>query len=479
MTISPLKMAFIAVALCATTVTASAQSITTIATFDGTDGSGPLAGLVQGFDGNLWGTTTAGGAHSGGVIYNVSTDGEITTVYSFCSLANCADGEGPSAALLLTVDGNFYGTAAGGGAHKGGTVFEATPLGRLKTLYSFCSENNCADGKEPYGIVRGGNGSFYGVTAFGGAGRYCLAVAGCGTFFEITPAGKLTTLYNFCSQPDCTDGEIPGSVIQAANGNFYGTTRAGGRTGCYLSQTGCGTLFEFTAAGKFNTLYSFCAEGRTCTDGAEPYGTLMQASNGTLYGTTFEGGNWILPNGFSAGTAFEITTSGTFTPLYDFCPNQSCSNGADPQAGLLQGTDGNFYGTTYEPGSIFSLTPQGSVTSYLAGDYVSAPVVQATNGNFYGSTILSNGSVISLSTGLAPFAETLPTSGKAGASVVILGTDLTGATSVTFNGTAATYNVVSATEITAEVPAGATTGTVEVVTPGGTLDSNVVFRVVN
>ena len=163
-----------------------------------------------------------------------------------------------------------------------------------------------------------------------------------------------------------------------------------------------------------------------------------------------------------------------------------------PYAGLVQGTDGDFYGTTlgyHGDGTIFKITPSGKLTKHWSfdstdGAHPYAGLVQGTDGNFYGTTKeggaikgVSYGTVFSLSVGLGPFVETLPTSGKVGAAVKILGTDLTGAPGVTFNGTAATFKVVSSSEITTTVPAGATTGTVEVKTPDGTLKSNVVFRV--
>ena len=171
------------------------------------------------------------------------------------------------------------------------------------------------------------------------------------------------------------------------------------------------------------------------TDGADPIGGLVQAADGNFYGTASGGG------GENVGTVFEITSGGTLTMLYSFCSVTNCTDGNGPHAGLVQATDGNFYGTTYAGG-----TP-------------------------------GEGTVFSLSKGLGPFVETHPTSGKVGAKVRILGTDLTGATSVTFNGTAATFTVVSKSEITTTVPTGATTGKVKVVTPSRTLSSNVPFRV--
>ena len=250
----------------------------------------------------------------------------------------------------------------------------------------------------------------------------------------MTAAGKLTTLHKFTGSG--SDGAGPTSALfQASNGDFYGTTQAGGTHGD-------GTVFQITSAGKLTTLYSFCAK-TDCTDGANPSAGLIQATDGNLYGTTFSGGSNETPCNGGCGTIFRITTAGAFTTLYNFCSKSGCADGSQPQEGLVQHTNGTLYGTTY-----------------------------------YGGTD-GLGTVYSLSAGLGAFVETLPTGGKVGAKVTILGTSLTGATSVSFDGTAATFKVVSSTEITTTVPPGAKTGVVQVTTSAGTLSSNVVFVVTN
>ncbi len=217
-----------------------------------------------------------------------------------------------------------------------------------------------------------------------------------------------------------------------------------------------------------------------------PDGALVQAADGSLYSTTrFGGAN-------NAGTVFKITPGGTLTTFYSFCSQSGCTDGADPTGALIQATDGNFYGTTQSggvnnDGTVFTITPSGALTvlhSFGGTDGATpwgAPLVQDTHGEFYGTTsgggTYGYGTVFSLSVGLGPFVETLPTSGNVGVAVEILGTNLTGATSVSFNGTAATFEVASNSEITTTVPTGATTGYVTVTTPSGTLTSNVVFRV--
>ena len=347
----------------------------------------------------------------------------MTTIHNFCSLSGCTDGRYPHAGLVRAANGDFYGTTAEGGANQGGTVFKITPAGTLTALHGFCAQSDCSDGSVPEaGLVQATNGDFYGTTMQGGANRE-------GTVFKITPNGTLTTLYSFCSQSGCTDGETPhAGLIQGTNGNLYGTTYDGG------DNLG-GTIFEITPSGTLTTLYSFCAQSG-CTDGENPYAGLVQATDGNLYGTTEYGG----ANG-THGTLFRITPSGTLTTLYSFCSQSGCTDGANPIAGLVQATNGDFYGTASEGG---------------------------VNGE---------GTVFNLSIGLGPFVKAQPAYGEVGAAVDILGNDLTGAISVGFNGTPAAITFVSPSEIVATVPAGATTGKVAVTTSGVTLLSNVPFRV--
>lgn len=192
----------------------------------------------------------------------------------------------------------------------------------------------------------------------------------------------------------------------------------------------------------------------------------------------------------AGGTVFSISTAGVFKLLYTFCSEAACADGETPYGALIQATDGNFYGTNSTGGAVvgygtvFQLTPAGHLTTLHAfdnsdGSQPLGGLVQGTNGTFYGTTSLGGGfgSVFSVSVGLGPFVRTIPTSGKPGANVIILGNNLGEASSVTFNGTAATFKVVSSTEIRATVPAGATTGTVQVSTPSTTLNSNIAFRV--
>ncbi len=367
-----------------------AQTFTTLLIFDGTDGGYPYYGtLIQGTDGNIYGTTSGGGAHNDGTVFKITASGTLTTLYSFCSQSNCADGFWPYAGLVQATNGNFYGTTISGGVNGQGTVFEITPAGVLTTLYSFCSQTNCTDGENPYaGLIQATNGNLYGTTAEGGAyGNY-------GTVFQITTAGQLTTLYSFCSKYPCDDGESPyGGLVQATNGNFYGTTDSGGADGS-------GTVYEITPAGVFTTLYSFTGGA----DGSSPYGeTLVQADNGNFYGTTYVRG------AKGGGTVFEITPGGQLTTLYTFCSQTDCTDGRSPQSGLVLATDGNFYGTTTGGGangygSVFEITPAGELTTLHSFDWTDGEdprggLMQASNGIFYGTTTESEtgyGTVFSL-----------------------------------------------------------------------------------
>jgi uncharacterized repeat protein (TIGR03803 family) len=475
-TASALALATVLVLAVITTESAQAQTFTSLLSFDGTNGANPYAGLVQGTDGNFYGTTPSGGVHqSAGTVFKITPSGTITTLYDFCALTGCTDGISPVAALIQALNGTFYGTASAGGANGSGTVFKITPSGTLTTLNSFYS----TVGEQPEAaLFQATNGDFYGTTTEAGQNE--------GSVYDITPSGTLTSLHDFCSLIDCADGAVPhGALIQAANGNFYGATGSGG------VHTD-GTVFTMTPSGTLTTLYAFCSLSK-CTDGSGPFTTLVQATNGNFYGTTESGG----ANGF--GTVFEITSTGTLTTLYSFCSLTACADGEDPIGALVLATDGNFYGTTDrggangDGGTIFKITPSGTLTTLYSfcsqpgcvdGSNSYGGLIQATNGDFYGTTSLggvnpsSYGSVFSLSVGLAPFVETRPTAGKVAAKVTILGNNLKGTTSVSFNGTAATFTVVSESEITTTVPTGATTGAVEVTTPSGKLKSNTKFRVV-
>jgi uncharacterized repeat protein (TIGR03803 family) len=474
-------------ALCAATTLLQAESFSTLVTFDKTNGAIPNAPLVQGTDGDFYGTTSDFG---NGTVFKISSSGVLTTLYSFCAQTGCTDGSDPLSGLIQATDGNFYGTtfAGGPGSHSYGTVYRITRLGSLTTLYSFCAKTKCADGANPEaGLMQAADGDFYGSTSEGGLNEV-------GTIFKITQAGVLTTLYSFCAQTGCTDGLHPSGLVEATDGSLLGTTSAGGASSA--CDQGCGTIFTITPHGTLTTLYSFAG-----TDGQSP-NAIIQGTDGNLYGTTYGGGAG------NAGTVFKITLAGALTTLYSFSAlNTLDIHGFKPTSGLIQATDGNFYGTSqggsgynYDDcvngcGTLFRITPTGTLTTLHlfcsqtdCGAVPYAGLIQATSGEFYGSTEWGGsdscsagfgcGTLFSLSIGLGSFVEPQTTSGKVGAEVKILGNALTGTTSVTFNGTPAAFSIPASSVITATVPVGATSGLLQVVAPRGTLSSNVPFTVV-
>jgi uncharacterized repeat protein (TIGR03803 family) len=312
-----------------------------------------------------------GGANNDGTVFKITTGGALTTLYSFCSKASCADGANPLGALVQAGNGNFYGTTYGGGANNDGTVFEITPGGSLTTLYTFCSKANCADGASPQGdLVQGFlNGNFYGTTYGGGA-------QSSGTLFEITPGGALTTLYTFCSKTNCTDGASPQvPLVQDSFGDIYGTTE-------YSGANSGGTVFKLTSWGALHTLYHFCSKGGSaCTDGEYPLAGPVLGNDGNLYGTTYGGG------ANSDGTVFQLTPWGVLATLYNFCSKANCTDGANPEAPLVQGNDGNFYSTTsfggaYNLGTAFKLATLPPAGNACNGVY---------SGAFWGNIFVTNG----------------------------------------------------------------------------------------
>jgi uncharacterized repeat protein (TIGR03803 family) len=447
-------------------INSSAQVVKTLANFDSSTGTpyGWMA-LVQGIDGNLYGTTYLGGAFNNGSVFKVTPTGVLSTLYSFCTQGtppNCLDGEAPWGGLVQAGDGNLYGTNTFGGPYGLGVVFKITAEGAESTV-------SAMEDAQPAGaLIQAANGSLYGTTGH--------ELGYFGTIFDVPlpPTQSVNTIYTFCMfAPNCDGGDDPSALMQATDGTFYGTNQT---RGLY----GDGTVFGMTSSGSVRTLHTFGG-----TDGSAPMGPLVQATDGNLYGTTAEGG----ANG--NGTVFKITPKGVLTTLHSF----DLTDGAAPSGGLVQATDGNLYGTAAGGGAngggtLFRITPGGTLTTLYnfcaepdcsEGYSPSAALFQATDGKFYGATVRgganNDGAIYSLNVDLGPFVETVPAAGKVGRSVLILGTNLTGATSVTFNGTPAEFTVSSATLINANVPAGATTGKVEVVTPGGTLSSNQTFQV--
>jgi uncharacterized repeat protein (TIGR03803 family) len=379
-----------------------AQTFTTLYKFS--SGGNPEAGLVQGTDGSLYGTTFGYTGKENGTIFKITPSGTFTALHGGGEFA---------AALIQGTDGNFYGTMFEGGSPGNGEVFKISPNGTFTTLYNFGFPP--PSGSFPRAaLVEGTDGNFYGTTYYGGTNSCIFGSTdyGCGTIFRITPSGTLTTLYNFCPQSGCADGQSPkAALVQGTDGNFYGTTYYGGNAAC---SGGCGTIFKITTTGALTTLHSFDS-----SDGVNPAAGLILAKDGNFYGTTYYGGDTACSGG--CGTIFKITTTGALTTLHSF----DSTDGANPIAALIQASDGNFYGTTGDGGAnfrgtIFKITTSGTLTTLHAFDgadgSIPTALVQDTNGTFYGTTELGGndnyhfcqgtcGTIYSISVGLGPFVE--------------------------------------------------------------------------
>jgi len=422
MKILPIPFVIVLLVLTGRGFDANAQTETNLYSFVGSpnDGRYPYAALVQGSDGNFYGTTAGGGngpcPGGCGTVFRVSPSGAYTTLYSFVGYPT--DGQSPNAGLVQGSDSNFYGTTVEGGSgncivNGCGTIFRISPSGNETNLYSFESSST-HDGFYPSaGLVQGRDGNFYGTTAGGGTD-------GAGTVFRISAGGTYTTLYSFVSYP--TDGAGPsGALVQGSDGNFYGTTSSGGTN----SEEG-GAVFRISPSGSETNLYSFPG---SLNDGVTPEGGLVPGSDGNFYGTTYSGGM------YSSGTVFQITRSGSETYLYAF--GGVASDGANPIAGLVQGSDGNFYGTTQfggtnacQCGTVFRISTNAFYTRLYSfvgspndGANPQAGLVQGSDGNFYGTTekggTNNDGTVFRFFVPLNPPANQISRIGLVGTNVVL------------------------------------------------------------
>lgn len=426
--------------------------------------------MAQGRDGSFDTTSSKGGQYNMGTVFHVTLAGQLMLMYNFGGTFISGEGAFPTSGLELGIDGNFYGAAYTGGAYSQGTVFKITPSGTLTQLHDFTGGD---DGGSPMAPpIQATDGNFYGTTYSGGASRY-------GTVYKITAAGKFSTLHTFVFG----EGNAASApLVQGTDGLLYGTTSGGGANG------NLGTVFKITTAGKLTVLYSFDS-----VHGLQPVAPLVQGSDGSFYGTALQG------SAYSHGVVYKITSVGRLTVLHNFCAVAGCADGANPSAGLVQDSDGNFYGvagsggTPEGYGTLYKITPSGAFsvvhTFDLTTGWTPVVITQHTNGILYGAatgggsgTACGNGgcgTFYSLDMGLKPFVSFLPQQsiGKIGASVGIFGQGFNAATNVLFGGTPATFTVSSDTYLTAIVPSGALTGPVTVATPGGNLTTRRAFRV--
>jgi len=330
---------------------------------NGTDGGQPLSGVIRDSDGNLYGTTPAGGTASQGVVYKVDTAGQESVLYNF---TGGADGGSPSAGVIRDSDGNFYGTTNGGSAGWG-VVYKLDTAGQETVLYTFTGG---ADGGSPSaGVIRDSDGNLYGTTGGGGAGW--------GVVYKLDTAGQETVLYTFTGGAD--GGSPSAGVIRDSAGNFYGTANYGG-------PGGWGVVYKLDTSGKETVLYTF----KDGADGGSPFAGVIRGPDGNLYGTTQYGGT------AGAGVVFKLDTAGHETVLHSFTGG---ADGTNPNAGVIRDSAGNLYGTTpsggtSQSGVMYKLDAAGHETVLcgfpLPADGSEPPnanVVRDSAGNLYGTTL--------------------------------------------------------------------------------------------
>ena len=359
------------------------------------DGLWPYAGLVADKQGNLYGTTGAGGAtcrlYGCGTIFKLTPDGTETVLHAFTA---SLDGSGPYGGLITDASGNLYGTTATGGSsgcggidYGCGTVFRVASDGSEKVLYAFGGNN---DGAYPLAsVVSDRKGNLYGTTSDGGGGTQCIVqFGGCGTVFRVSAKGKENVLYAFSGGGDGANPQS--SLVIDKAGNLFGTAAYGGNTSaCNQGNSpGCGTVFEVAADGTEKTLYTFNGG----SDGWAPIANLIENKSGSLYGTTEAGGSTTACNGVGCGIIFRIAPDGKESILYSFTGGD---DGAHPAAGVIADAKGNLYGTTESggvdnEGTVFKLTPGGKLVVLNAfngqGDAPVADLIPGKKGMLYGTT---------------------------------------------------------------------------------------------
>jgi uncharacterized repeat protein (TIGR03803 family) len=421
------------------------------------DGSGPFYSLTRGRNGNLYGV--AGGGYGNGTIFYITPSGSLKIIYRFHGL----DGAGPNE-LILGSDGNFYGTTESGGRYGQGTIFKMTPSGSLVTLYDFGTTKK--DGVNPFsGLFETPDGSLYGMTLHGGAfpgndGQ------GLGTIFRLFHSGLYASLHSFSSKD--SDGSFPfDSFIQGKDGDLYATAQSGGINSD-------GIVFKMTDSGIFKTLHNF-----NKSDGIEPASNLLLGTDGMFYGTTVVGGE------IGNGTVFKMSSSGSLTTLYNF------GEGAWPYAGLVQGPDGNLYGTTsggnapYLYGTIFQITPSGVLTTIHSftgngGAYPFGGLVFGLDYNLYGTTAAGGpsdqGTLFKLT--MTPILTSFsPSSGPVGTSITLTGVNFAEAATASLGSVLINFKINSDSTLTLIVPSDAKSGKITIANPFGQTISSVAFKV--
>ena len=363
-----------ALTLCATGAPASQYKLIHGFCQDGSchDGRNPQDGLVRDSDGNFYGAANAGGNSNHGAVYELRFNSTTKKygyliLHNFCSRANCADGAFPDSPLILDTDGNLYGTTTQGGAANLGTVFELvrSEHNALHVLHNFCTASNCQDGSIPVsGLTYQGQQSgapYDGVSRlYGSTERTDFLGDGSGVVYELIPPHHYVVLHTFCLT-DCSDGQFPSALTMDRGGHLYGVAETGGAIGA-------GLLFRIRPKIKeLDVLYNFCSK-TACADGHEPdvRQKLVRDSHGRLYGTTFDGGK----NGM--GTVWKFTPhlgSGKLRVIYNFCSQANCADGAFPRAGVTLGPGDEVFGETAQGGTCNISGGCGVVFALQAGTY--------------------------------------------------------------------------------------------------------------
>jgi uncharacterized repeat protein (TIGR03803 family) len=452
MRITSKPILFALAALIAMAPGANAQPLEILHTFTDTtsDGATPMGRLIQAPDGTFYGTTIGGGPEDSGSIFKITPDGTITFLHFF---GDYVTGYFPTSRLLLANDGNFYGTASGG-PRFGGTIFRMTPDGDTTILRSF--DGYSADPHNMYGpLIQATDGYLYGTTENGGTPNR-------GTIFRMSLDGSsFAVLHEFT----LLDGTIPmGGIVQATDGNFYGTTLNGGLVGC--NGYGCGTLWRMTPAGVFTVMHRFAGGD---ADGNGGQTTLIQGRDGNLYGTTYLGGPW------NGGTVFKMSLTGAYKVIHLF----DALNEGDMPRELVHASDGFLYGTTGEGygygcggwgcGTIFRMSPDGSLTtlhSFTGQDDGASPyagLTEGTDGKLYGVSAYGSWSGVAFRLDPIVCRNTLTLNYSEG--TLTLGFEIESKVPTTWNALAVTRLGV-ATLWSVPIPAVAPLGSVNVPIPG-------------
>lgn len=393
----------------------------------------PQAPLIWGSDGALYGTSQAGGAWGYGDVFRLTTTGEMSVLGSF----DQTNGSSPRASLVEGSDGMFYGTTYEGGGQGCGTVFRTTPAGTLQALASFSHPDAAA---LITGLVQGTNGDLYGTSYAGGTNN-------AGTLFRITTNGVEKALISFPEADNSAAGPLPSRLASSADGNFYGTLQTGGTNNL-------GTVFRMTEDGSLSTIGTFDE-----TNGTDPSGGLLYGSDGAFYGTTARGSSWPPPSG--SGSVFRVTTNGEITTLAQFFG----TNGSYPNGDLAQDRDGNLYGTTRfggggmtngDGGTLFRVHTNGELTVLFAfngtnGNAPTGGLVQGLDGAFYGTTSAGGefgaGTVFRITTNreLATLVDFTGTNGARPAGRLIIGPGgaFYGTTTSSYNGDGTLFRITT------------------------------------